>query len=102
MADTVVAGPAGAAPDAPAGRSAGAAPGAVRAWFRFFRSELRLVFGRRRNVILLAVVGLFPILIGVGLRLASHPHADAAGAATVAWPSSPSSPATASSSASSP
>jgi ABC-2 type transport system permease protein len=70
MADTAITGPAGALP-APA---AGAAPAAARAWLRFFRSELRQVFGRRRNVILLAVVGLFPILIGVGLRLASHPH----------------------------
>jgi ABC-type transport system involved in multi-copper enzyme maturation permease subunit len=52
-------------------RQGGAAP--VRAWFRFFRSELRLVFGRRRNQVLLAVVAAFPILIGVGLRLASHP-----------------------------
>jgi ABC-2 type transport system permease protein len=54
--------------------AAGVAPGATRAWLRFFRSELRQVFARRRNVILLAVVALFPILIGVGLRLASHPH----------------------------
>jgi ABC-2 type transport system permease protein len=58
----------------PAGPAAGAAPGATRAWLRFFRSELRQVFARRRNVILLAVVALFPILIGIGLRLASHPH----------------------------
>src|SRR6201996_5821522 len=72
MADTVVTGPAGAAPQALPG--AGRAPGAARAWLRFFRSELRQVFGRRRNLILLGVVGLFPILIGVGLRLASHPH----------------------------
>ncbi|HEY2240477.1 MAG TPA: ABC transporter permease [Streptosporangiaceae bacterium] len=72
MADTVITGPAGAAPDAlPA---AGRAPGATRAWLRYFRSELRQVFGRRRNLILLAVVGLFPILIGVGLRLSTHPH----------------------------
>jgi len=70
MADTAITGPAGALP-APA---AGAAPGAARAWLRFFRSELRQVFGRRRNIILMGVVGLFPILIGVGLRLASHPH----------------------------
>jgi ABC-2 type transport system permease protein len=70
MADIATTGPAGAFP-VPA---AGAAPGAVRAWLRFFRSELRQVFGRRRNLILLGVVGLFPILIGVGLRLASHPH----------------------------
>jgi ABC-2 type transport system permease protein len=79
MADTAIAGPAGAVPDAPAGPGAGTAPGAARAWFRFFRSELRQVFCRRRNVILLAVVGLFPILIGVGLRLASHPHGGGGG-----------------------
>jgi ABC-2 type transport system permease protein len=72
MADTVITGPAGAAPDALPG--AGRAPGATRAWLRYFRSELRQVFGRRRNLILLAVVGLFPILIGVGLRLSTHPH----------------------------
>jgi|SRR5271166_11830 len=46
----------------------------ARAWLRFFRSELRQVFLRRRNLLLLGVVALFPILIGVGLRLASHPH----------------------------
>jgi ABC-2 type transport system permease protein len=45
----------------------------VRAWLRFFRSELRLVFWRRRNQALLAVVALFPVLIGVALRLASQP-----------------------------
>jgi ABC-2 type transport system permease protein len=72
MADTVITGPAGAAPDALP--DAGRAPGATRAWLRYFRSELRQVFGRRRNLILLAVVGLFPILIGVGLRLSTHPH----------------------------
>src|ERR1700760_2015409 len=72
MADTVITGPAGATPDAlPA---AGRAPGAARAWLRYFRSELRQVFGRRRNLILPARVGLFPILIGVGLRLSTHPH----------------------------
>jgi ABC-2 type transport system permease protein len=41
----------------------------VQAWLRFFRSELRLVFGRRRNQALLAVVALFPLIIGIGLRL---------------------------------
>ena len=41
----------------------------VRAWLRFFRSELRLVFGRRRNQALLVVVALFPLIIGIGLRL---------------------------------
>src|SRR5579875_2347239 len=53
------------------GRAAGV--GAFRAWLRFFRSELRLVFLRRRNLLLLAVVALFPILIGIGLRVAAHP-----------------------------
>jgi ABC-type transport system involved in multi-copper enzyme maturation permease subunit len=41
----------------------------VQAWLRFFRSELRLVFGRRRNQALLLVVALFPLIIGIGLRL---------------------------------
>ena len=47
--------------------------GPVRAWLRFFRSELRLVFWRRRNQALLAVVAVFPVVIGVGLRLAIQP-----------------------------
>jgi len=58
-------------------RHGGSAP--VRAWLRFFRSELRLIFGRRRNQALLAVVTLFPIIIGIGLRLASHPHGGGGG-----------------------
>jgi ABC-2 type transport system permease protein len=48
-------------------------PGPARAWLRFFRSELRLVFGRRRNQALLAVVVVFPVVIGIGLRLAMQP-----------------------------
>ena len=66
--------------------AAGAAPaagpirvGPTRAWLRFFRSELRQVFLRRRNQLLLAVTALFPILIGVGLRLASHPRGGGGG-----------------------
>ena len=47
----------------------------VRAWLRFFRSELRLVFGRRRNQALLVVVALFPLIIGIGLRLTQQPNA---------------------------
>ena len=47
--------------------------GPARAWLRFFRSELRLVFGRRRNQALLAVVAVFPVIIGIGLRLATQP-----------------------------
>lgn len=49
-------------------------PGAAcRAWLRFFRSELRVTFGRRRNQALLAVVAIFPLFIGVALRLATRP-----------------------------
>lgn len=60
-----------------AGGTGGSGP--VRAWLRFFRSELRLVFGRRRNQILLAVVAAFPILIGIGLRVAAHPRGGGGG-----------------------
>jgi ABC-2 type transport system permease protein len=38
-----------------------------------FRSELRLVFGRRRNRVLLAVLALVPILIGVAVRVNNGP-----------------------------
>ncbi|HWG14637.1 MAG TPA: ABC transporter permease [Streptosporangiaceae bacterium] len=79
MADTTATGLADAGPAPGAAPRASAAPGAARAWLRFFRSELRQVFWRRRNVLLLAVVGLFPIIIGVGLRLASHPHGGGGG-----------------------
>jgi ABC-2 type transport system permease protein len=42
---------------------------------RFFRSELRLVFWRRRNLLLLAVTAIFPLVIGIALRLAApHPQ----------------------------
>ncbi len=51
----------------------------ARAWLRFFRSELRQVFLRRRNLLLLAVVAVFPVIIGIGLRLASHPHGGGGG-----------------------
>ena len=59
----------------PAGGSTGPDQGRdapVRGWLRFFRSELRLVFGRRRNQALLVVVALFPLIIGIGLRLADR------------------------------
>jgi ABC-2 type transport system permease protein len=42
---------------------------------RFFASELRLVFRRRRNQLLLLVVFAFPVLIGIGLKIAApHPN----------------------------
>jgi ABC-2 type transport system permease protein len=42
----------------------------VPAWLRLFRSELRLIFGRLRNLALLAALAALPVLIGIALRLA--------------------------------
>lgn len=39
---------------------------------RLLRSELRLVFTRRRNLAILAVLACAPILLGVAIRLGSH------------------------------
>jgi ABC-2 type transport system permease protein len=59
----------GPAPTAPAPRNP------ARAWLRLFGAELRLVFGRRRNLLLLAVTVVFPVVIGIALRLAApHPQ----------------------------
>jgi ABC-2 type transport system permease protein len=41
----------------------------VPAWLRFFHSELRLVFGRARNLALLGVLAIVPVLMGILLRL---------------------------------
>jgi ABC-2 type transport system permease protein len=41
----------------------------VPAWFRFFVSELRLVFFRPRNLALLGVLAVVPVFFGVVLRL---------------------------------
>lgn len=38
---------------------------------RFLRSELALVFRRRRNLVLLAVLAMVPVLIGIAVRLSS-------------------------------
>jgi len=53
----------------------GTEPGAgvVKGNARFLGSELRLVFGRRRNQLLLLVVALFPLVMGIGLKIAA-PH----------------------------
>ncbi len=66
MAEPLVAGSPAPAPASVAG------PVPAGAWLRFLRSELGLVFGRRRNQALLAVVALFPLVIGIGLRLADQ------------------------------
>jgi ABC-2 type transport system permease protein len=53
------------ADEGPAARS-----GPVPGWLRFFRSELRLVFGRLRNLALLGVLAAVPIFFGIVFRLA--------------------------------
>jgi ABC-2 type transport system permease protein len=68
-------GRASAAAAGPGSGPGGARPGMVRAWFRLFASELRLVFLRKRNMLLLAVTAVFPLVIGIALRLAApHPQ----------------------------
>ena len=57
------------APAESAGRPGSAA--SVRADLRYFTSELRITFFRRRNQLLLLVTALFPLLIGSGLKVAA-------------------------------
>jgi ABC-2 type transport system permease protein len=52
-------------PDVPA--SGGNNPAA--AWFRFFRAELRLVYGRPRNLAMLGVLAFVPIAFGILFRV---------------------------------
>jgi ABC-2 type transport system permease protein len=52
------------------GRGPGS-PASVRADLRYFTSELRIIFFRRRNQLLLLVAAVFPLLIGIGLKLAA-------------------------------
>jgi ABC-2 type transport system permease protein len=44
---------------------------AVAGWLRLLRSELRLTFGRKRNIVLLAVLAAVPVLLGLVLRFSS-------------------------------
>jgi ABC-2 type transport system permease protein len=48
-------------------------PTPAASWLRLLRSEFRLVFCRRRNLVLLAVVAVIPLIIGIALRLAAPP-----------------------------
>ena len=57
---------------APVGRRSGATG-------RFLRSELRLVFGRRRNQVLLAGLGLIPLLIALAVTLTNDGPSDGGG-----------------------
>jgi ABC-2 type transport system permease protein len=46
------------------------APGGVRQWLRLLASELRLIFRRWRNLALLAVLVILPVVLGIGLKVA--------------------------------
>jgi ABC-2 type transport system permease protein len=52
-----------------AGTSSGQPLAPARAWIRLLRSELALVFLRRRNLALLAVLAAVPVLLGVVLKV---------------------------------
>src|SRR6266496_4423104 len=72
--------PGGSVGSAQAGRpSKTRVPPPVRAWLRLARSEVGLVFRRRRNQVLLVVVAVVPVIIGVALRLAGSPHDNGGG-----------------------
>src|SRR5215467_2701305 len=47
----------------------GASAAAVRHWLRFFRSEIRIIFLRPRNLAMLALLGAAPIFLGVVLKI---------------------------------
>ena len=53
----------------------GARPTMPGAFWRLYRSEMRLIVRRRRNIVLLAVLGVVPLLIGTAIKL-SHPGRD--------------------------
>jgi ABC-2 type transport system permease protein len=53
-------------------------PAPVGNALRFFANELRLTFFRRRNLLLLLVTALFPLVIGIG-RKAAAPHGGGGG-----------------------
>jgi ABC-2 type transport system permease protein len=40
---------------------------------RFLRSEIGMVFRRRRNLVLLVILALVPVLVSVAVKLSSHP-----------------------------
>ncbi len=59
-----------ATPDGGALAAGERAPGGVRQWCRFLVSELRLIFRRWRNLALLAVLVVLPVVLGIGLKVA--------------------------------
>jgi ABC-2 type transport system permease protein len=54
-------------------------PDPARAWLRLLRSELGLTFRRWRNLALLGVLAVIPVLLGVALKLAGPSGGDGQG-----------------------
>jgi ABC-2 type transport system permease protein len=59
-----------ASPDGGALVAGDRAPAGVRQWCRLLASELRLIFRRWRNLALLAVLVVLPVVLGIGLKVA--------------------------------
>jgi ABC-2 type transport system permease protein len=68
----------GQSPRAQGGSGGDRSPRGSTGWFRLLRAELRLVFLRKRNMLLLAVTVVFPVVIGIALRVAA-PHPQGSG-----------------------
>jgi ABC-2 type transport system permease protein len=60
-----------AAPETAGRPAAGGQLRAAASWLRLLRSELRLTFARKRNLVLLAVLAAVPVLLGLVLRFSS-------------------------------
>jgi len=63
------------APDSPSIRPTASRPGQAarpRVSGRLLRSELAMVFRRRRNIALLVALGLIPVLIGIAVKVSGH------------------------------
>ncbi|HUY50807.1 MAG TPA: ABC transporter permease [Streptosporangiaceae bacterium] len=67
-----------AAPDGGALAQGQRSPGGARSWFRLLGSEVRLIFRRWRNLALLGVLVVLPVVLGIGLRV-STPHGGGGG-----------------------
>jgi ABC-type transport system involved in multi-copper enzyme maturation permease subunit len=67
----ITAAPAGRHGEQPAGARAAARPGALRSWLRLLGSELRLIFRRVRNLALLGVLVVLPLVLGIALWVAT-------------------------------
>lgn len=67
-------------PTEPAGPAAAARPAApIRHWLRLFRSELRIVFLRPRNIALLLLLAGAPVFLGVVLKINTPPPGSGGG-----------------------